>query len=75
MKRTTVFLPDHLHDQLRREAFERRVSMAALIRSRLEEGKSRRPPKSSSHDPLAAAEGIVSNGSLTRDIDAELYGI
>jgi len=34
MKRTTVFLPDDLHENLE-EAFRARTSMAELIRSRL----------------------------------------
>ncbi len=33
MKRTMVYLPDDVHDGLRRIAFERRASMAELIRN------------------------------------------
>ncbi|HXA63842.1 MAG TPA: hypothetical protein VNV82_01755 [Bryobacteraceae bacterium] len=36
MKRVIIFLADHLHEQLRREAFRLRQSTASLIRSRLE---------------------------------------
>ena len=32
LKRTTVFLPEYQHEQLRRLAFERRSSMAKLLR-------------------------------------------
>ena len=36
MRRTTVFLSDELHDQLRRDAFKAKVSMAELIRVKLQ---------------------------------------
>lgn len=36
MRRTTIFLPDDLHEQLRQEAFRTRLSMAELIRLRLQ---------------------------------------
>ena len=72
MRRTTVFLPDHLHEQLRQDAFQARVSMAELIRTRLEirSGKKRARRL---EDPLAAVEGIVRDGTLSRDIDEALY--
>ena len=71
VKRTTVFLPDELHERLRQEAFTTRVSMAQLIRRRLESGERRR--KSARADPLAKVEGIVSDGHLTEAIDESLY--
>ena len=72
MKRTTVFLPEGLHESLRQDAFRTRVSMAELIRMRLElgtghAGKLRR-------DPLSKAEGAVRNGALSQNIDEALYG-
>lgn len=70
MRRTTIFLPDALHDRLRQEAFHKRVSMAELIRLRLEP-----PPKARKRDPLSEAEGIFRDGALSKDIDGELYGI
>ena len=36
MRRTTIFLPDELHERLRQEAFRSRLSMAEVIRLRLE---------------------------------------
>ena len=72
MKRTTIFLPDELHERLRREAFSSRVSMAELIRSRLERRGSRRPAAGHA-DPLAAIEGIVSDGRLSEGLDEALY--
>jgi hypothetical protein len=37
VQRTTIMIPDHLLDGLRRVAAERRVSMAAVVREALEE--------------------------------------
>ncbi len=72
MKRTTVFLPEDVHDRLRREAFEAHVSMAHLIRRRLEgRGRSGRPQAAA--DPLAKMEGIVRDGHLSEGIDEGLY--
>ena len=36
MKRTMIHLPEELHDGLRRLAFERRASIASLIRKAVE---------------------------------------
>lgn len=72
MKRTTLFLPDELHERLRREAFSSRVSMAELIRRRLERGGPRRPA-ARKPDPLAEVEGIVRDGRLSQDLDEALY--
>ena len=76
MKRTTIFLPEDLHERLRREAFKSRLSMAELIRSRLEHrgsnGKKRKPKI----DALGKVIGICSGGpDLTEEIDQELYSI
>jgi hypothetical protein len=71
MRRTTVFLPDGLHENLRQEAFRVRVSMAELIRIRLE---SKSPARKPQRDPLAEVEGTVSNGKLSQSIDEALYG-
>ena len=71
MRRTTIFLPDELHERLRNEAFAARVSMADLIRRRLEAAKPRRMrPR---RDPLAAVEGIIQDGHLSENIDDALY--
>jgi hypothetical protein len=71
MRRTTVFLPDELHERLRREAFASRVSMAQLIRNRLEH--SGRPRSARIKDPLARVEGIIQDGHLSEGIDEALY--
>jgi hypothetical protein len=72
MKRTTVFLPEPLHENLRQEAFRTRVSMAEIIRSRLE--LATRPSGKPRRDLLAKAEGAVRHGTLSQDIDEALYG-
>ena len=71
MKRTTIFLPEDLHERLRGEAFASRLSMAQLIRTRLEQGGRR--PRRGKKDPLAKVEGIVRDGRLSQNIDETLY--
>ncbi len=75
MKRTTIFLPDKLHEDLRTEAFSQHISMAELIRLRLEPA---RKPLKKKVDPLAEVEGIAGgdlNGELlSADLDEALYG-
>ena len=75
MKRTTIFLPDGLHERLRREAFRKRVSMAQLIRLRLEQETGHRRRRAPKLDPLREVEGIGSDGRLAEGIDEALYGI
>jgi hypothetical protein len=72
MKRTTLFLPDELHEQLRQEAFRSRVSMAQIIRMRLENPGSR--PRKPKVDPLLKVAGICRGPILSERIDEELYG-
>lgn len=75
MKRTTIFLPEELHESLRRQAFEARVSMAQLIRSRLEESPLPNSARHTTRDVLSAMEGIVSDGTLTQNLDEEIYDL
>ena len=74
MRRTTIFLPDALHSQLREEAFRSRISMAELIRSRLERKSRRRKDKKAHQDLLAEVEGMFRDGRLSQGIDEALYG-
>jgi hypothetical protein len=74
MKRTTIFLPDELHEQLRREAFRARISMAELIRTRLTRSK-RRAKWTAANDPILKVAGIYSGPVISGDIDEKLYGI
>jgi hypothetical protein len=73
MVRTTIFLPDELHERLRSDAFEARVSMAELIRRRLEKTRPRRPELRK--DYLGELDGCLSHGRLSEDIDETLYGL
>lgn len=73
VKRTTVFLPDELHDRLRRDAFAAKISMAELIRTRLQRGGGARSNVRVS-DPLRKVEGLLRDGFLSAGIDEELYG-
>jgi hypothetical protein len=77
MRRTTIFLPEELHERLRREAFRDRVSMASLIRSRLEGRTTAAKGRKPKLDPILAVAGIChGTGSLaSEDIDKDLYGI
>jgi hypothetical protein len=75
MNRTTLVLPNHLYEELRREAFDKHMSLAAVIRMRLEY----RPPAATTpaeaQDPLLAIAGLADSGTLTANLDAELYEI
>lgn len=75
MKRTTIYLPEELHERLREEAFRERVSMAQLIRSKLEKDggwNKRRKPKV---DPLLEVSGIFADRTLNSRLDEELYDL
>lgn len=74
MKRTTIFLPDELHERLRQEAFRARLSMAEVIRSRLDQRTSRRKKRPVT-DPLLKAAGVCRGPQLSERIDEELYDI
>ncbi len=71
MKRTTIFLPNAVHERLRQEAFSLNISMAELIRLRVD--RSAAAGRRSASDPLAQVEGIVKDGNLSRSIDEALY--
>ena len=73
MKRTTIFLSDEMHEELRQDAHRRRISLAELVRLRL--GDTRPRPQFSGPDPLEEVIGIASVGGLTDNIDRDLYGI
>ena len=76
MVRTTIFLPEDLHERLRVEAFHGRLSMAELIRSRLERpARPRKYRRRATRDPLLKVAGIIQDGSLCQGIDEDLYGI
>jgi hypothetical protein len=66
MDRTTIVAPEELLEQLRRIAYERRTSMASVIREALEEMVRR-------HRPLPRSIGIGDSGrsDISRRIGEE----
>ena|ERR1700730_1825586 len=74
MRRTTVFLPDELHEQLRLDAFRAKTSMAELIRAKLRRSIDRPAKRASSKDPILKVAGACSGPVLSREIDDALYG-
>jgi hypothetical protein len=74
VKRTTIFLPDELHERLRRDAFRAKTSMAELIRTRLQRSDERPRRRSSGRDPILKVAGICRGPVLSNDIDDTLYG-
>ena len=74
MRRTTIFLPDEVHDRLRQDAFRAKISMAELIRATLQ--RSADPPKrrGRSPDPILKVAGVCRGPVLSNDIDDALYG-
>ena len=74
MRRTTIFLPDEVHEQLRRDAFRAKVSMAELIRTRLQRPVARMPRRGASPDPILKVAGVCRGPVLSSDIDDALYG-
>ncbi|HYL76822.1 MAG TPA: hypothetical protein VEU96_21580 [Bryobacteraceae bacterium] len=75
MKRTTVFLPDDLHERLSQEAFRSRISMASLIRTRLEKRRAAKKRSKAQTDPLLRVAGIYRGPVISNSIDEDLYGI
>lgn len=74
MKRTTIFLPDELHEELRGEAFRARLSMAEVIRLRIQAPSKASVRRKAVADPLLKAAGICSGPVISANIDDELYG-
>lgn len=74
MRRTTIFLPDELHEQLRRDAFRAKTSMAELIRARLQRSPDQPRKHAHTKDPILKVAGICSGPVLSDDIDEAIYG-
>ena len=74
MRRTTIFLPDEVHEQLRRDAFRAKTSMAELIRARLRSPAGRSRSRGSSQDPILKVAGVCRGPVLSSEIDKSLYG-
>jgi hypothetical protein len=75
MKRTTIFLPDDLHEQLRRDAFQAKTSMAGLIRGRLRRSNVLPRGRRARGDPILKVAGICRGPVLSSGIDESLYGV
>ena len=70
-------MPEVMHEELRMEAFHKHLSMATVIRMRLE----RRPEPTGASaipaiDPILAIAGLApgSEALLTTNLDDDLYG-
>jgi len=74
VKRTTIFLPERLHEQLRRCAFHAKISMAELIRLKLQDSSGQPPRGMKSADPILKVAGICRGPVLSEGIDESLYG-
>jgi hypothetical protein len=74
MRRTTIFLPDDLHEQLRKDAFRAKTSMAEVIRARLRGPIAPPRRRGSSQDPILKVAGVCSGPVLSSGIDDHLYG-
>jgi hypothetical protein len=74
MKRTTIFLTEELHERLRNDAFQSRISMAELIRNRLEEATRPVERAKSGPDPIVKVAGVCRGPAFSNDIDEALYG-
>ena len=74
MVRTTLVLPEPLYEEIRMEAFHKRLSMATIIRMRLEQPKAAGGARAA--DPILALAGLApsNEGLLTDNLDADLYG-
>lgn len=76
MKRTTIFLEEEVHARLRREAHEANVTMAELIRRKLNGSPEKEPEWTPPEtDPLLEVAGMWSDGTLTENLDEELYDL
>jgi hypothetical protein len=75
VKRTTIFLSDEVHARLRRDAFRAKVSMAELIRIKLDAPARRAKSRARREDPILKVAGICQSGPRpSEDIDQALYG-
>lgn len=74
MRRTTIFLPDEVHDRLRQDAFRAKISMAELIRATLQRSAAMPKRRGHSPDPILKVAGVCRGLVLSNDIDDSLYG-
>jgi hypothetical protein len=74
MRRTKIFLPDELHEQLRRDAFQAKTSVAELIRAKLRRAAHPRRKREGARDPILRVAGVCRGPVLSDEIDESLYG-
>jgi hypothetical protein len=74
MRRTTIFLPDEVHEQLRQHAFRAKTSMAEIIRTKLQRSIGRPRMRGSAQDPIMKVAGVCRGPVLSSEIDESLYG-
>jgi hypothetical protein len=69
MGRTTISLPDEIHERLRRDASRGCISMAELIRQRLRSPADRAPKPRKGADPMLKVAGICRGNLLSENLD------
>ncbi len=77
MKRTTVVLPDDVYEEVRRAAFDAHCSISEIVRQRVTVSPKSTglPGAQAGRMPLDDVFGIINDGTLTQNLDDELYGI
>ena len=75
-KRTQLYFPDQLFEELKREAKKRRTSLAELVRSALKEFLAKNKVQEWDKDPLweMIGKGESKDGDLSVHHDRYLYG-
>jgi hypothetical protein len=73
MRRTTISLPDQLHEELRREASRAGLSMAEVIRLRIQTPAKAQAKRKAIADPLLKVAGVCGGAVISANIDDELY--
>ena len=69
---TTISLSDELHEELRREAFRARLSIADVIRLHIQTPATAIGKRKAVADPLLKVAGICSDLVISANIDDEL---
>lgn len=72
MRRTTISLSGELHEELRREASRARLSIAEVIRLRIQMPAKTPGKRKVVADPLLKVAGICSGPVISANIDDEL---
>ena len=73
MRRTTIFLPEEVHERLRQDASRARTSMAELIRARLQRSLDRPRKRGAGRNPILKVAGVCRDPLLSSEIDDARY--